>query len=168
MALLSTFTQPVLSIVPRSAAMLLRLLLAASLTLVGSHGALAQQDDRTPEEKAYQFRDGVFHAMEWKFGQIIQAKFAKDTATFQAHAQDLAYLADMIDEGFIANSIVEGSKAKAEIWQDREDFTERAAALKTAAVALSQSDDLDAFSPRKFGGEHCGGCHRKFKVKEEE
>ena len=167
MALLSNSVQSVLSLLPRSAVLLLRLLLASSLTLLFSNSLLAQQDDRTPEEKAYQFRDGVFHAMEWKFGQIIQAKFAKDTAGFQSHAQDLAYLAAMIDEGFIANSIVEGSKAKAEIWEDRKDFSKRADELETAALALSKSDDLDAFSPRKFGGEHCGGCHRRFKVKEE-
>lgn len=141
---------------------------AASIAFVMSSAALAQQDTRTPEEKAYQYRDGVFHAMEWKMGQMIQAKIQADKQAFQKHAGDMAYLAGLIDEGFIANSIVEGSKAKPEIWQDREDFSRRANELQQTAAAFAESGDIEEFNPRKFGGDTCGACHRNYKEKDKE
>lgn len=125
-------------------------------------------DDRSQEQKAVQFRQGVFSAMEWKFGQLIGAKVAKDSAAFQQQAKDLSHLAGMFAEGFIANSVVDDSKAKAELWEEREKFDERAAALVNAANAMAADDyDMSEFNPRKFGGTHCGGCHRNYKEREE-
>ena len=142
---------------------MLNRLIVLSLLLC-SAAAVAQQDTRTPEEKAYQYRTGVFSALEWKMGQMIAAKFGNDSAQFQKHAGDMAYLAGLIEEGFIADSIVEGSNAKAEIWQNPEDFANKAAALQKAASEFAQSGDIASFNPRKFGGKNCGGCHRDYKV----
>lgn len=132
--------------------------------LLCSTTVLAQQDTRTPEEKAYQYRTGVFSALEWKMGQMIAAKFGNDSAQFQRHAGDMAYLASLIEEGFVPDSIVEGSKAKAEIWQNPEDFASKAAGLQKAAGEFAQNGDIEGFNPRKFGGKHCGSCHRDYKV----
>lgn len=144
------------------------LAVAVVMLMAMSASVSAQQDTRTPEDKAYQYRDGVFHALEWKMGQMIQAKIQVDKQAFQKHAGDMAYLAGLIDEGFIDNSIVEGSKAKPEIWQDREDFSRRANKLQQAAAAFAESGDIEGFDPRKFGGDTCGACHRNYKFKEKE
>lgn len=125
-------------------------------------------DNRTPEQKAHEFRDGLFHTIEWKMGQMVGAKMRKDKAAFQKHAADMAYLAGMIPEGFaLKNSLPEGTRAKPEIWQDWDTFTEKAGKFKKAAQALASSGDIDGFDPKKFGGGNCGACHKDFKTKEE-
>jgi cytochrome c556 len=131
-------------------------------------GVLAADKEPTLEEKAHKFRDGLFHVIYWQFERMIEAKFAGDKATFHKNAAEISYLSKMITEGFIPNSIVKGSKAKKEIWEDWDKFTEKAADFtKNADELANPSYDIAEFDPRKFGGENCGGCHRKFKVKDE-
>jgi len=139
------------------------------LTLTMSAGVVFADDiEATPEEKAYKFRDGLFNVILWRFEQMIGAKFAGDKATFHKNASEIYYLSKMIPEGFIPNSIVKGSKAKKEIWEDWDKFTAKAADFtKNAEELANPSYDITSFDPKKFGGENCGGCHRKFKVKYE-
>ena len=49
----------------------------AALTISMMFGvSMAQQrDTRTPQEKAFEFRHGLMHTIEWKFGKLIAAKF---------------------------------------------------------------------------------------------
>jgi cytochrome c556 len=128
---------------------------------------IAEEDTRTPEEKAYQFRDGLFHVIEYKFGKMIEAKFAGDKATFHKIAAEISYMSNMIPEGFIPNSIVEGTQAKEEIWEDWDKFTKKAAGFTDNLNGLADPGyDISAFDPKKFGGDNCGSCHRKFKSRE--
>lgn len=124
-----------------------------------------QRDTRTPQEKAFEFRDGLMHTIEWKFGKLIEAKFKGDKAGFHKQAADLAYLTTMITEGFeLKNSIVDKSHAKPDIWNDWDTFLKKAKNMQEAAQGLTADDyDLSAFNPKKFGGQNCGGCHRDFK-----
>jgi len=133
--------------------------------------AMAQQGDtRTPEEKAFEFRDGLMHTIEWKFGKVIEAKFKGDKAGFKKQSSDLAYLTTMITEGFeLKNSIVKDSKAKQDIWNDWDKFRKKAEDIQQAAHELTADDyDLSAFDPKKFGGQNCGGCHRDFKKRNDD
>ena len=144
-----------------------------SLTLVLSALLLpnmlsAQMDDRTPEEKAYEFRDSLFNTIGWKMGKLVGAKMQGDKAAFQKEAADMAYLSGLIVEGFeLKDSIPEGSLAKPEIWSDWDTFVEKANDLQTSAQDLADSGDMGAFDPMKFGRGNCGVCHKDFKERDE-
>ena len=130
--------------------------------------ALSAHSDKetTPEEKAWKYRDGVFRVIHWKFGKMIEAKQQKNQAAFVSNAKDMAYLAGMVVEGFeLKDSMPEGTLAKKAIWQDWDDFSAKTKEFQKNVQALAESGDLDAFNPRKFGSENCGGCHRKYKEK---
>lgn len=134
--------------------------------LVTSVAWAQKKDDRTPEEKAVDFRRGLLETVSWKLGQVARSAGGGDKAAFQKHAKDLSYLTTMITEGFIPNSVVGNSKAKKEIWEDWDDFVERAETLQTAARGLTASGyDISGFDPREFG-KNCGNCHRKYKEKD--
>lgn len=123
-----------------------------------------QRDTRSAEEKEFEFRDSLFRVIRHKATQLPTAKANGDQAAFKKAAADIAYLAGMITEGFqIENNVLENSLALPAIWEDFDDFTERAATLKNAAQALADSGDMDSYDQRGFGGENCGGCHRNYK-----
>jgi cytochrome c556 len=135
--------------------------------LLSTTSTFADEDTRTPAEKAYQFRDGLFHVIEYKFGKMIEAKFAGDKAAFHKIASEISYMSNMIPEGFIPNSIVEGTQAKPEIWEDWDTFTEKSKEFTSNLNALADPGyDFSTFDPKKFGGDNCGSCHRKFKDRE--
>ena len=96
------------------------------------------------------------------------AKGQNNETAFTKHAADLAQLSTLIEEGFqIEDSLPEGSKAKAEIWQDYEKFQTKAQALNDAAMSFTDAGAMANFDPRDFGSKTCGGCHRDFKVKDD-
>ena len=128
------------------------------------------RDTRSPAEKAFEFRHGLMHTIEWKFSKLVEAKMKGDKSAFQKNAADLAYLTTMIPEGFeLKDSIVDDSKAKKEIWEDWDEFLQKAKNIQQAARELSVPGyDPAAFDPRKFGGQNCGGCHRDFRERDED
>jgi cytochrome c556 len=135
---------------------------------IGSITVYAQQDTRTPGEKEYEFRDSLFRVIAWKMGQVGAAKASGDQAAFKSHMGNIAYMAGLITEGFqIPNNAPNGSLALPAIWEDFDNFSEKADNLINAASALAASGDMDAFDPRKFGGGNCGGCHRDHKQRDD-
>ena len=135
-----------------------------SLLLVGQ---VHSKEQPTPEERAYEFRHGLFETFSWKLGQLYSAQAKEDAAAFNKHAKDLAYLSGMLEEGFqLKNSLPEGSRAKAEIWENYDVFQEKAADLGKAAAALTEEGAMKSFDVRDFGSKSCGGCHRDFREKE--
>ena len=135
-------------------------------------GAAAQPD--TPETAAFNFRDGLMKAIQWKVGKLrgmAQGEVTVDEALFKKSAHDVATLAGMITEGFIPNSIVQGSAATPEIWMNFPDFTQKAADLQTAAKALADAADQNGFEASKglvdAVGKSCGGCHRPYRKRQE-
>lgn len=147
-----------------------KLLIGASALMVAV-AVTAQHDhahhEPSPEEKAVEFRHSVFHTLEWKMGKLVGAKMSGDQTAFAKHATDMAYIAGLIPEGFVANSLIKGSKAKPAVWENPEEFLAAAQNLQTKATELAAADyDMASFDPRKFGGDTCGGCHRKFKERD--
>jgi len=139
-------------------------ILAVSVLAMIAGLAVAQPPQKSPEEQAVDYRHSIFDALGWKSGQLGVAKEAGDKAAFQKHAKDIAYLGSLITEGFIPNSLIEGSTAKAEIWENWDDFMAAADNLQAKASELASPDyDMASFDSRDFGGEACGGCHRQFK-----
>ncbi|MEH6518040.1 MAG: cytochrome c [Halioglobus sp.] len=139
-------------------------LIVSLLTLGHAH---ADDEQPTPEERAYQFRTGMFQTFAWKMGRLVGAKMANDSAAFNKHATDLQNLTSMLEEGFqIENSLPDGTAAKPEIWEDFDKFEERATTLRTAVAGLTEEGAMESFDPKDFGSKNCGGCHRDFKVKE--
>jgi len=135
-------------------------------------GAAAQAD--TPENAAFNFRDGLMKAIAWKVGKLrgmAQGEIPVDEAFAKKSAHDVAALAGMITEGFIPNSIVQGSAATPEIWMNFPDFTQKAADLKAAAQALADAADQNGFEASKglvdAVGKSCGGCHRPYRKRQE-
>ncbi len=135
-----------------------------TLSLIG--GIAQAQDTPSPEEQEFVFRDSLFRVISYKASQLPAAKAQGDQAAFQEAAADIAYLAEMIPDGFqIDNNIPEGSLALPAIWEDFGNFTEKAQDLQNAAQALADSGDMDSYDPRTFGGGNCGGCHRDHKAR---
>ena len=142
---------------------MIKLVIASTALLFGSSLVHAQA---SPEQLEYDFRSGIFDIINFKSAQMTQAKDAGDQAAFQGHAADMAYLAGLITEGFqIENSVPDNSLALPSIWEDFEDFSEKASNLQAAAQALADSGDMDAFNARSFGGENCGACHREYRAR---
>lgn len=134
------------------------------LTVTAGLVQAQQRDTRSPEEKEYVFRDSLFRVIAYKASQLPEAKANGDQAAFKDSAADIAYLAGMITDGFqIENNIYENSLALPAIWEDFDNFTNRASILRDAAQALADSGDMDSYDQRKFGSENCGGCHRDHK-----
>lgn len=139
-------------------------LCASSIFVLTTIPALAHAQPPSIEEQAVDFRQGVFQSLSWKVGQLAAAKAQDDRATFQKHANDLAYLTGLITEGFIANSLVADSKAKPAVWEDMAAFNEAAQKMRSMAADVASEDyDMASFDARNFGREGCGGCHKNFK-----
>ena len=141
-------------------------LIAASLLVIAG-SVVAQPPQKSPEEKALEYRKSIFTALSWKSGQLDAAKTAGDAAAFRQHAEDMVYLGGLITEGFIPNSLIEGSEAKPEVWEDWDGFVEKADNFQALATELaSPGYDMADFDPRGFGGDACGSCHRDFKERD--
>jgi len=135
-------------------------------------GAAALPD--TPETAAYNYRDGLMKSIAWKVSKLrgmAQGEVTVDEAFAKKSAHDVATLAGMITEGFIPNSIVQGSAAMPEIWMNFADFTQKATDLQTAAQALADAADQNGFEASKglvdAVGKSCGGCHRPYRKRQE-
>ncbi len=135
-------------------------------------GAAALPD--TPETAAFYFRDGLMKAVKWKVDKLrgmANGEVTVDEAAFKKSAHDVATLAGMIPEGFIPNSIVQGSAATPEIWMNFADFTQKAMDLQNAAQALADAADQNGFEASKglvdAVGKSCGGCHRPYRKRQE-
>jgi cytochrome c556 len=138
----------------------------------GGAGAAAQAD--TPENAAFNFRDGVMKAIAWKVSKLrgmAMGEIPVDETAAKKYAHDVAALAGMITEGFIPNSIVAGSAATPDIWMNFPDFTAKAADLEKAAQGLAEAADANGFEASKgmvqAVGSSCGACHRPYRKRQE-
>jgi cytochrome c556 len=135
-------------------------------------GSAAQED--TPEMAAFHYREGLMTAIAWKVGRLrgmAQGEIPTDEATFAKDARDVAVMASMIPEGFIANSAVEGSAALPEVWTNMADFKQKAMDLQNAAQGLADAATANGFEASKgmvqAVGQSCGGCHRPYRRRQE-
>jgi len=127
-------------------------------------------------EDAVEYRQKAFSLIRHQFGQMramLKGKKAFDKDEFARRADNLAALAKMPWEGFVAESDMKtlGEKATSAlpaIWQDEAKFKELAKKFKsnTAYLAkVAKSGDKKAIGAAlgKMGKEGCKACHNKFK-----
>ena len=99
---------------------------------------------------------------------IKAAVEAKDYATIEAKARDIMGNADKILGFFPKGSDTGKTKAKAEIWQNFDEFSKNPAKLKTAAselAAAAKAGDEAAVTAKVKGvSDACGGCHKAFRA----
>lgn len=144
---------------------LLKTMLASAMMLTMTVGIVqAQPDAPSPEEQQFEYRDSLMRVISYKASQLPVAKAQGDQAAFQETAAEIAYLAEMITDGFqIENNAPGNSLALPAIWEDFDNFTSKVNNLRNSAQALADSGDMDAYDTRGFGGDNCGGCHRDHK-----
>ena len=99
---------------------------------------------------------------------IKAAAEAKDYATVEAKARDIMGNADKILGLFPKGSDTGKTKAKAEIWQNVDEFSKNPARLKTAASELAAAakakDDAAITTKMKALGDVCANCHKNFRA----
>jgi len=141
----------------------------------GSAGKGAAPAEDTPEQQAFEFRDGLMHALVWKVGKLrgmAQGDIPVDDAAAVKSARDIAAIAGMIADGFIPNSIVKSSAALPDIWMNFADFQQKAMDLQMAATALADAAQANGFAAAKGMvqpvGQSCGGCHRPYRKRQEQ
>jgi cytochrome c556 len=137
-----------------------------TLTAV-AHGA----DEPTPAERAVGYRQGVYHAIAWNFGPMagmVKGEIPFDAKAFALRAERVAFLSTLPLEGFIPDSRVGKTAAKAELWENMDDFKAKMETFQTEAGKLAEAaktaSAIDALKPQ-FGkvGQACKDCHDKYK-----
>lgn len=151
-----------------------KILLTIALASVVSFtvSAHADKDDKSPEGQAAKYRHNSFNMIKHHFGPMggmMKGKIDFNKDTFAKNADDLAALAVLSANGFNVKGTVKGSRAKKDIWENKEKFdmglkmfAENTAALATAA----KTGDMAAIKPA-FGkvADNCKQCHKTFRAK---
>jgi len=100
---------------------------------------------------------------------IKAAVEAKDYTTIETKAKDIMGTADKIPSLFPKGSTKGKTKAKAEIWENSDEFAKDAKALSKAAGELAAAakarNDADIGVKVKAMGDACGACHKQFRAK---
>ena len=143
-----------------------RLLLAA--TCVASAAPVLAH---SPEEDAVEYRQGLMTVIGWNFGPLgamVKGKKAFDASAFALHADRIAYLSDQVVEGFPKGSDKGAhTDAKAALWANFDDFSDKAKAFNTEARALAEvarsKDEAKSKAQFKKVAEACKACHEKYK-----
>ena len=144
---------------------------AAAVVAIAAGIGAASADGHS--ENVIKYRQNVMRAIGGHTGAI--AAVVKGEVPFRghvaAHADSLAAMSGSIVEMFPEGSTAGAeTRAKAEIWQDWDDFVSAAGDLETATANLAQvvngGGDAAAIEAA-FGdvGKACGGCHRPFRAR---
>ena len=120
------------------------------------------------------YRQSVFAILGANFGpmsSMIKGEMPWDDAMFQGFADDQAKAASLnIKRGFPAGSEGGRTRAKPKLWDNMDDFNEKAAALqeetqKLALVAATGNKKAILQQFQKTGGT-CKNCHDEYKSKD--
>ncbi|MBV1915439.1 MAG: cytochrome c [Pseudomonadales bacterium] len=121
------------------------------------------------EEKAVDYRQGVFNIMAWNIGPMVQMmkrKIPYDAEVFAGNAARIATVAPMALEGFIPNSL-DDSDAKEKIWSNMDDFKSKMKELEKTSTALAKAaktGDMAQIGPAFQGlGKACKSCHDEYR-----
>ncbi|MGE5538957.1 MAG: cytochrome c [Gemmatimonas sp.] len=124
-------------------------------------------------EAAYKDRDDFMKANAAREKALIAVmkEEAPLDAKAQQAAQEQADAMKQILSKFPAGSgadVVKGSRAKAEIWQQWEKFTQLASAAQTAtaaSAAAAKTGDAKAFAEKEDASvKACAACHREYRA----
>jgi cytochrome c556 len=146
------------------------LTLALALACFVSPAAFAQVSDEGTLDYRQKVMSGVGADMG-AIGDILKYGLPVEGG-ISAHAELLAARADLVAAAFERNVSAGATDAKAEIWQQPDEFREKTAAMKTEAQKLAEiakSGDAAAIGTQvKALGDSCGSCHKSFRKPKEE
>jgi cytochrome c556 len=142
---------------------------STALVLLAGCGGEPPLED-TPEGRAYLERQSIMDQIAEQvqvLGGMARGDIPDDEAAFTAAATALVPLAQRMTEGFQVEGIVSASRAVPEIWQNMEDFEQKAQDTVDAAMAVANAAQSGDFEGAKelagnIGGT-CGGCHRPYR-----
>jgi cytochrome c556 len=131
--------------------------------------AAAQEAERTPEERAVDYRQDVMHVLAAQrnvLRDMVSGKRETNAEGFIIAANALAAVAKTIPEAFAKNAIVGESTAKPDIWKSWDDFVAKAnnLATKAGSIAKTASTDLAAAKGMVESIDECGACHEVYRV----
>lgn len=99
---------------------------------------------------------------------IKAAVESKNYDTIEVKAKEIMGTADKIPSLFPKGSTKGKTKAKAEIWQNNDDFVKHAKTLSKSAGELAAAakahNDADIGVKVKAVGETCNSCHKQFRA----
>jgi len=99
---------------------------------------------------------------------IKAAADAKDYATLEAKAKDIISNGDKVLDLFRKDRTAEKTKAKTEIWENWDEFSNNPRKVKKAAGELADAartrDDQAITKKVKALGDACASCHKAFRA----
>lgn len=148
--------------------------LAAVTLMIGTSLALeghAQTPSRA--EQLISYRQAMYTVLGTNFGvmgAVIQGKAPYDAQDFAQRADRVAYMGQMVEEGFPVESRSGApTKAKPEIWDEKADFDKLLDDMQAKTRALSvaaKGGSLDQVKPAFLAAaQACKACHDRFKEK---
>lgn len=140
-------------------------LVLTSAILVAATAAFAHEGVKNPVVKARMGTMSTIKDATATLGNMAKGKLPFDASGAQAAKGTLIKAAAKIPTDFEAQEDDPKSEAKAAIWRNFNDFTQKAVALEAAAKALDVSS-VDAIRA-SFGdvGGACGACHKPYREK---
>ncbi|WP_337842621.1 cytochrome c [Rheinheimera sp.] len=143
-------------------------LVALSATSAGALAASAFTD----AEDAVSYRQHSFQLIRHNFadiGDMVKGQVPFDAERAKRRAAALASLTSLPWEAFeVPGADKAKSEAKAEIWQNLQDFKQKAEKFQADAAALNTaaaSGSLDQIKPAVMAfAKNCKGCHDQYKA----
>ncbi|RLQ21524.1 cytochrome c [Seongchinamella sediminis] len=144
---------------------------AAAATLATSVQVVAHLDDKEPMQS---YRQSYFTLLAMNFGPIgsmVKGEMPWDDAKLNLFAGDLAALAKMdVSRAFPPGSDKGTTRAKPEIWDNKDDFEAKMQDMREAVTALQvaagSGDKKIIAEATGAAGEACKACHDEYKAKE--
>jgi cytochrome c556 len=127
----------------------------------------------SPAEMAIGYRQAVFTVLAGNFGPIggVLRGGEYNAAAVARGAERVAFIATLVGDAFPAISKEGKTKAKPEIWTDKEGFAKRVKDLTDSTAALAALVKKDPTNSAAFKtaagkvGEACKGCHDNYRNK---
>lgn len=146
---------------------------AACLALASAWNAYAQDEEESPYANDIQYRQALMKSIGGHVGATAALLSGRIVAEghLKVHAAAIAGVTGDVTTYFPKDSTDEDSAAKPEIWQDWDDFSEKAHAMHDAAIAYNKVVQADAGpddvrAAFKKLTESCKACHEDYRRKD--
>lgn len=146
--------------------------LTSTLTFATSSISTAHASAFSDADEAVEYRQQAFQLIRQNFGYMagmVRGEIDFDGAMFEERAQSLSHLSHIPWSGFsYAGENYSGSgDAKAEIWQNKDDFDARALQFQQDAQALAEAATShrlrDVRSTFMSAARNCQQCHDRYR-----
>lgn len=147
--------------------------LLAALSACGRAGP--PYDPDSPEGKAYVYRHAVMELADAKarlLAGMAREELTLDEPAFVKAAVDLAALSTMMIDGFENRTLVDESRTDPSVWENWDDFRAKLDGLIKASAQLEEAATSQGFAAARElvqpTLQHCGSCHRPYRLPEAE